>query len=282
MGNGMRGDIMVPLKQRFGVKRIVEVYGATEGVGSFINFEEIPGVCGNLSLGPMRQGEIAKYDLEEDELVRDENGYAVKVEVGETGLLLCEINQLNKFAGYVNNPAATEEKLLHDVFGPVDTYFDSGDLVQLHDKDYFSFVDRLGDTFRWKSENVSTNQVADVLMDFGGFEDANVFGVKVPGTEGRCGMVAFKLLDGAVFDPKGLAAFVMEHLPSYARPYFVRLRQELDVTNSFKRVKKHLQADGFDPAVITDALFFLHPQENEYVPLTPELYRAIAEQSMKF
>lgn len=282
MGNGIRGDIMIPFKQRFGIERLIEVYGATEGVGSFVNFEEIPGMCGNLNLGNMRQGEIVKYDLEEDEIVRDENGWAVKVQPGETGLLLCEINELNKFAGYVNNPTATEEKILRNVFRPNDMYFNSGDLVKLHEGDYFSFEDRLGDTFRWKSENVSTNQVADVLMQFGGIEDANVYGVKVPNTEGRCGMVALKLLDSSVFRPDEFAAFVMEKLPSYARPYFVRLRQELDITNSFKRVKKHLLQEGFDPEKIGDPLYFLHPEKNTYVPLTKELYQDIVENKVRF
>jgi len=281
MGNGMRGDIMQPFKDRFGVRTIVEVYGATEGVGSFINFEAIPGMCGNLSLGPQRQGEIARYDLDNDKLVTDKNGFAQRVAVGETGLLLCEINDLNRFAGYVNNPEATEDKIMRNVFQHGDKYFNSGDLVQLHERDYFSFVDRLGDTFRWKSENVSTNQVADTLIGFGGIEDANVFGVKVPGHEGRCGMVALKLLENVEFDPAGFAAYVQEQLPSFARPYFVRLRQELDITNSFKRVKNHLQKEGYNLALISDPLYFLDAETDSYIPLNQEICAAIDSGQIK-
>lgn len=281
-GNGMRGEYMEPFRKRFNIKTIYEVYGATEGVGSFLNMEQIPGMCGNLVLNGMRQGEIVRYDLEKDEIVRDENGWAVKCQPGETGLLLCEINELNRFAGYVNNPEATEAKILRNVFREGDQYFNSGDLVQLHEREYFSFVDRLGDTFRWKSENVSTNQVADVLNGFGGIEDANVYGVKVPNTEGRCGMVAIKPLDGVNLDMDAFARYVVEKLPSYARPYFVRIRNVIDATNSFKQVKTNLQKEGFDPAVVKDPLYFLDPRQNTYVPLTLALYHEIIEGKVQF
>ncbi|MGE5380424.1 MAG: long-chain-acyl-CoA synthetase [Methylocystaceae bacterium] len=280
-GNGMRGDIMLPFKERFGVKNLIEVYGATEGVGSFINFETIPGMCGNLSLGPQRQGEIVRYDFVNDEILRDAAGFAQKAEAGETGLLLCEINDLNRFAGYVNNPEATGAKIMHNIFREGDQYFNSGDLVQLHEHDYFSFVDRLGDTFRWKSENVSTNQVADTLIKFGGIEDANVFGVQVPGYEGRCGMVALKLLEGAEFEPQRFAAYVEEHLPAYARPCFVRLRQELDITNSFKRVKSQLQKQGYNLSLVNDPLYFLDAETNSYIPLNQEICAAIDQGEIK-
>ncbi|MGE5390202.1 MAG: long-chain-acyl-CoA synthetase [Deltaproteobacteria bacterium] len=281
-GNGMRGELMEPFRKRFGIKVLKEVYGATEGVGSFLNIEEIPGMCGNLVLGGMRQGEVIKYDLDEDVIVRNEKGFAVKCEQGDIGLLVCEINQLNVFAGYVNNPEATEAKIMRDVLAPGDKYFNSGDLVQLHDREYISFVDRLGDTFRWKSENVSTNQVSNVIDKFGQMEDSNVYGVKVPGMEGRCGMVAIKLQDGAVVDWERFSDYVNEKLPSFARPYFVRIRPEIDATNSFKQVKKGLQQEGYDPNIINDPLYFLHPDLCRYIPLTPEVYQDIVEQKVRF
>jgi len=282
VGNGMRGDLMEPFRKRFGIEQLKEIYGATEGVGSFMNLEEIPGMCGNLNMLGRRQGEIVKCDLETGELIRDENGYAIKCEVGETGLLICEINELNVFAGYVNNPQATEEKILRNVFKEGDRYFNSGDLVCLAENDYFSFVDRLGDTFRWKSENVSTTQVSNVVNRFGQMEDVNVYGVKIPGMEGRCGMAAIKLLEGEVIDWAKLGAFVCENLPSYARPYFIRVRDTIDATNSFKQVKTQLQREGFDPNVIKDPLYFLHPEKNVYVELTPELYEKIVSHEIKF
>lgn len=282
VGNGMRGDLMEPFRKRFDIEQLKEIYGATEGVGSFMNLEEIPGMCGNLNMLGRRQGEIVKCDLETGELIRDENGYAIKCEVGETGLLICEINELNVFAGYVNNPQATEEKILRNVFKEGDRYFNSGDLVCLAENDYFSFVDRLGDTFRWKSENVSTTQVSNVVNRFGQMEDVNVYGVKIPGMEGRCGMAAIKLLEGEVIDWAKLGAFVCENLPSYARPYFIRVRDTIDATNSFKQVKTQLQREGFDPNVIKDPLYFLHPEKNVYVELTPELYEKIVSHEIKF
>ncbi len=282
MGNGMRGDLMEPFKKRFNLERLIEVYGATEGVGSFINMAEVPGMCGSMVLNGQRQGEIVRYDVENDEIVRDKDGYAVKCSVGETGLLLCTINELNRFAGYVNNPKATEAKLLRNVFRPGDEYFNSGDLLQLHENDYMSFVDRLGDTYRWKSENVSTNQVGDVLNAFGTFEDANVYGVEVPGSEGRCGMAALKLLEGKKFEPQGLAEYVRQHLPSYARPYFVRLRPEIDATNSFKQLKGKLKQEGFNPALVSDPLYFLDTGKSCYVPLTGEIYEEIVSQRKTF
>ncbi|HNX29613.1 MAG TPA: long-chain-acyl-CoA synthetase [Syntrophomonadaceae bacterium] len=281
-GNGMRGDLMEPLRKRFAIDTIYEIYGATEGVGSFVNLEQIPGMCGNLDMLGRRQGEIIKCDLNTGEMLKGENGFAVKCEVGETGLLICEINDLNVFAGYVNNPTATEEKIMRNVLREGDCYFDSGDLVCLGEKDYFSFVDRMGDTFRWKSENVSTNQVSNVVNQFGQMEDVNVYGVQVPGMEGRCGMAAIKLLEGEIIDWGKLGAFVCEKLPSFARPYFIRLRNTIDATNSFKQMKTQLQKEGFDPAVIKDPLYFLDTDKCVYVELTPELYAKIVDHTIKF
>ncbi|NLJ71764.1 MAG: long-chain-acyl-CoA synthetase [Syntrophomonadaceae bacterium] len=281
-GNGMRGDLMEPFRKRFNITSIKEIYGATEGVGSFLNMEEIPGMCGNLVLAGMRQGEIIKYDFDNEKIVKDGAGYAIKCQPGETGLLVCEINELNQFAGYVNNPEATAEKILTNLITDGDKYFDSGDLVKLHENDYFSFVDRLGDTFRWKSENVSTNQVSDVVIKFGGLEDANVYGVKVPNTEGRCGMVALKPLDGYSINLNNLAQYVTEKLPSYARPYFVRIRQQIDATDSFKQLKQQLQKEGFNPNIIEDPLYFLDPRVNNYVPLSQEIYEEIAQNKVQF
>lgn len=281
-GNGMRGELMEPLRKRFDINTVFEIYGATEGVGSFLNLEQIPGMCGSLDMLGRRQGEIIKCDLNTGEILKDENGFAMKCGIGETGLLICEINQLNVFAGYVNNPKATEDKIIHNVLQAGDCYFDSGDLVCLGEKDYFSFVDRMGDTFRWKSENVSTNQVSNVVNRFGQMEDVNVYGVQVPGMEGRCGMAAVKMLEGEVIDWARLGAFVCENLPSYARPYFIRVRDTIDATNSFKQMKQQLQKEGFDPSIISDPLYFLDPEQKVYIPLVPELYAKIVDHTIQF
>ncbi len=173
-------------------------------------------------------------------------------------------------------------KILHNVLREGDEYFDSGDLVQLHERDFFSFADRLGDTFRWKSENVSTTQVSNVIIKYGQMEDTNVYGVKVPDMEGRCGMVAIKMLDGEQIDWDSFTEYVNDKLPIFARPYFVRLRNQIDATNSFKQVKQQLQKEGFNPNLISDLLYFLDPRENKYVELTPAIYEDIVNHKVRF
>jgi len=281
-GTGIRGDLILPFMERFGVEFVTDTYGTTEGVGLMVNLEGIPGICGNLTVNGLRQGEIIRWEFEKESIVRDEQNHAVKCLPGEIGLLVCEINARNPFAGYVNNPEATEAKILHNLFEDGDQYFDSGDLVRLHERGNFSFVDRLGDNYRWKSENISTNMVSSVIDGFGHIEDANVYGVEVPGMEGRCGMAALKLLEGESIDWIEFSAHIAGALAPYARPHFIRLRPVLDANNSFKQVKKNLQKEGFNPAAISDPLYFLHPERRHYVPLTPEIYDDIIGQRFRF
>lgn len=267
LGNGMRADYWTSFKERFGITRVIEVYGATEGVARLMNQKQIPGYIGNLNIAGIRIGEVVRYDVENEEIVRDEQGRPIKCRPGETGLLLAEINERAPFAGYVNNPIATEAKIMRNVFKPGDEYFHTGDLIKMHEGEYLSFVDRLGDTYRWKGENVSTNEVADILNSFGSIEDSNVYGVEVPGTEGRCGMAALKLLDGETLNLEDFADFVNKNLPVYARPYFIRFRDQVDATNSFKQMKTALKEEGFDPVLVKDPLYFLNPRTCTYVPL---------------
>lgn len=282
LGNGMRGDYWVEFQERFKIRRIVEVYGATEGVGGLTNLKGVPGMIGRLSTAGVRMGEVARYDAEKEELVRDEKGFVVKCRPGETGMFLAKISDVSPFSGYKGNTKATSEKILEGVFKPGDRYFVSGDLFKLHKKDYVSFVDRLGDTFKWKGEVVATNEVADILNRFGGIEDSNVYGVTVKGAEGRCGMVALTPLQGASVDWKKFAAYVVRELPVYARPYFVRVRREKDATSSFKQLKTSLQKEGFDPKAVKDPLYFLDPRKNAYVKITPALYAEIQSGKIKF
>jgi citronellyl-CoA synthetase len=282
LGNGMRGEYWTQFKERFGIKKIVEVYGATEGVARIINLKQVPGMMGTLTVIGIRIGEVVQYDVESEKILKGDDGRPILCKPGETGLLICEINFRAAFAGYVNNPTATEAKILRNVFAEGDQYFNTGDLVKLHEGDFVSFVDRLGDTFRWKGENVATNEVADILNQFGQIEDSNVYGIEVKGAEGRCGMVALKLLEGAKIDWDAFAQYVIKNLPVYARPYFVRIREEIDATNSFKQIKTNLQKEGFDPNVIKDQLYFLDPRKNTYVPLTAELYEEIINHKIAF
>lgn len=275
LGTGMRGDYWQRFQRRFGIKRIIEVYGTTEGVGALTNTRGVPGMIGRLSSAGMRIGELAVFDNETERLVRNGNGFVKKCRPGETGMFLARINEISPFSGYRNSPEATADRIIRDVFRTGDCYFVSNDLMQLHDKDYVSFVDRLGDSFRWKGELVSTNEVADILHHFAGFEDSNVYGVKVNGCEGRVGMAALTLREGITMDWDRFAAYVADNLPAYARPSFIRIRSEMDITSSFKQCKTVLQMQGFDPGLIPDPLYFLDSEKKTYRPLTRDCYIGI-------
>lgn len=283
LGNGMRGDYWVEFQDRFKIKKIIEVYGATEGVGALNNMKGIPGMIGCLTVGGiLRMGEVVKYDIDKEEIIRDANGFAVKCKPGENGLFLAAINSTNPFSGYKNNNGATNAKIIENVFKNGDRYFISGDLFKLHKKDYVSFVDRLGDTFKWKGEVVATNEVSDIISRFGAFEDCNVYGVAVKNTEGRAGMAALVLLKGKTLDVPGFSKYVVENLAVYARPYFIRLRKEKDATTSFKQVKSHLQNEGFDPQKVKDPLYFFDPVKLKYIKLTPKVYADIQKGTYRF
>ena len=282
MGNGLRIDYWEAFQKRFGIKSIIEGYGATEGVGGLVNLTRVPGMIGRIGLGPIRLGEVARYDLENERLITDSNGFSQKCAVGENGMFLIEINPRNPFSGYKGNRAATNDKIIKNVFKPGDRYFLSGDLFKLHKGNYVSFVDRLGDTFKWKGEVVSTNEIADVINGYQGIEDANVYGVSVSHCEGRAGMAALTILPDEKMDWDQFTAHVTENIPVYARPYFVRVCSENDATTTFKRVKHTLQKEGYRPGSVKDPLFFLDTRENRYVSLTEKLYGEIENGEIKF
>jgi len=281
-GNGMRGDYWIEFKKRFKIENIVEVYGATEGVGALINKKGVPGMIGKLRILWIKMGEVAAYDPEKEEFIRNKDGFIKKCKIGEKGMFLPEINKLSPFPGYKNNRGATNSKIIHDVFKKGDTYFISGDLFQLHKGNYVSFVDRLGDTFKWKGEVVATNEVADMINKFGNIEDSNVYGVEVKNTEGRCGMVSLTPLPDTVIDMDRFADYVVEKLPVYAIPYFVRIRPEKDATTSFKQIKTGLKNEGFDPSIIKDTLYFLNPETKKYITINNNEYKKIQNGEYKF
>jgi len=282
LGNGMRGDYWVEFQNRFGIKKIIEVYGSTEGVGTIANLKGVPGMIGKLTVAGIRMGEVVKYDIDKEEIIKDSKGFAVKCGVEETGLFLAAINDLNPFSGYKNNKNATHAKIIEDVFKQGDRYFISGDLFKLHKNGYVSFMDRLGDTFKWKGEVVATNEVSDILSRFGSFEDCNVYGVEVNKTEGRAGMAALTMLPGVKFDLNKFASYVTDNLTVYARPHFIRIRKEVDATSSFKQIKATLQKEGFNPDVIKDPLYFLNPEKNKYIKITKNIYNDIEKGAYKF
>ncbi|MEI9965560.1 MAG: hypothetical protein WDM92_13720 [Caulobacteraceae bacterium] len=206
--------------------------------------------------------------------MRGEDGLCVECPPGEIGECVGEIGQdaRRAYVGYADR-SASENKVLHDVFRKGDAFFATGDLM-LQDRDgYFYFVDRIGDTFRWKGENVSTTEVAERLSGFPGVHEVSVYGVQVPGYDGRAGMAS--LVVGPEFDPKALAAYVEQELPGYAQPLFLRLEAAIEVTGTFKHRKVDLVAEGFDPDQVRSPLYYKSPGKG-YVKLSKATYAKIA------
>ncbi len=268
VGNGLRPDIWIPFQERFGVPVCREFYGATEGNAPVMNFEGRPGMVGRRRRGQV----LVRCDQATGDMIRNADGFCDEIGPGEIGLMLGKISAVMKFDGYVDKKASSK-KIVRNIFKPGDQYFNTGDLIQLHDNGWLSFADRIGDTFRWKGENVSTNEVAEILNGCDGVLEANVYGVKVPHTDGRAGMVA--LSTDRDFDLEAFASYVLAELPKYQRPYFVRMldSDEMRTTTTLKHQKVDYRREGFDPEAIDDPLYFL--AEDKYVPIDTALYGKI-------
>ena len=202
-------------------------------------------------------------------------GFEVKINPVDTPTSL-SLGQQGNFEGYTK-ASETEKKILHDVFKKGDAWFRTGDLMRRDEHGYFFFVDRIGDTYRWKGENVATSEVTEALSVIPGVREANVYGVTVPGMDGRAGMAAL-VVDG-MFDIPGLGKRLA--LPHYEKPVFLRLQPEIAVTGTFKQRKVELVKDGFDPSALPDPVYWLNPASGRYEQLTPAIYAAIVEDKIK-
>lgn len=280
LGNGLRPDIWMNFKHRFGLERVCEFYGASEGNVSFVNM-----LNKDLTVG-MTSQEVAlvRYNVDEDEIVRDNNGMAIRADEGEPGLLVGRITEDSVFEGYTD-AAATESKVLRDLLEPGDAWFNSGDLLKTVDVGYtlgyphYQFVDRVGDTFRWKSENVSTNEVGEIINGHPAVKICNIYGVEVPGADGRAGMAAITLETGQSFDPVEFASFVQEQLPAYARPVFVRVQPDLEVTGTFKLMKTELRKTAYNIAATEDPIYVMKPRSTSYETLDADYQRVLSSGS---
>jgi len=278
IGNGLRPDIWKDFKQRFGISKVFEIYGAAESNIYFVNLLNLDCTVGTC----MTPYAIVKYDIDADEPIRGDNGFMQRVKVGGTGLMLGEITETSPFAGYTNK-GATESKIFRDVFDKGDSWFNSGDLLRDIGYGHAQFVDRLGDTFRWKGENVSTTEVEKVTNTFPNISLSMAYGVVMPGSDGRAGMVAIiSDAEPEEFDFSGLAKHFRQSLPFYAVPKFIRFRTEFESTPTHKMKKVDSKREGFDPAGISDPLFVLLPDEAEYKPLTKVLHEKILNGKYKF
>ena len=268
VGNGLRPDVWDEFRDRFKVERIIEIYGASEGNALFINLFNKDKTIG------MTSADVAliEYDVADDEIIKNADGTCKKIMNEDPGLLIVKIGPNAVFNGYTD-AQASEKKILRDVFEEGDAWFNTGDLIRKVDvgfalgKEHYQFVDRIGDTFRWKSENVSTNEVGEILNGYHDVNMSNVYGVKIPGCEGRAGMVAFSLENREHFNWDEFSAYVENNLPKYARPIFVRIIEEMDTTGTFKLKKNDLREQAFDITSITDAVYCLKPNSNTYQPL---------------
>jgi len=264
-GVGMRSELWRPFMERFGIEEVYEHYAASEANTMFFNPLRLPGTVG-FCITPHR---LVRYDVNAGAIVRDRRGRPIRARRGEAGLLLCKVSERFHFDGYTD-PDASESKLLRDVFAPGDVWFDSGDLLRKIGWGHAVFVDRIGDTFRWKSENVSTGEVESILGGAPGVADCTVYGVLVPDYPGRAGMAAVVPGDG--FDPDTVLASLRRSLPPYAVPVFLRVVERLETTGTHKHRKGELREQAFDPGLVQDPLFVALAGAPGWQPITPELF----------
>ncbi|MGB7190175.1 MAG: long-chain-acyl-CoA synthetase [Acidobacteriaceae bacterium] len=278
-GNGMAPEVWEAFKERFKIPHILEFYASTEGGVSLFNVEEKRGSVGRIPLylahrfSPL----LVRIDYDTGEPLRNDGGLCIECAVDEPGEALGRsvddpTTIGTKFEGY-SNEQESEKKKLRDVVRPGDAWVRTGDLMRKDRQGFYYFLDRLGDTFRWKGENVATSEVAETICAYPGVKHANVYGVAVPATEGRAGMAT--LVTEEAMDLSLLRRHLANSLPGYARPRFLRLRGQLELTGTFKYSKSDLMRQGYDPSVITDPMYFDSLEHDRYVPLDCALYNRI-------
>ncbi|KAH8402139.1 hypothetical protein KR009_010001 [Drosophila setifemur] len=283
-GNGLRPQIWPQFVERFGIKKVGEFYGATEGNANIMNNDSTVGAIGFISriMPQIYPISIIKADPHTGEPLRNKKGLCERCGVDEPGVFIGKIvkgNPCRAFLGYVD-PKASSKKVVRDVFSKGDMAFISGDLLVADERGYLFFRDRTGDTFRWKGENVSTSEVEAQLSNIAGYKDVIVYGVSIPQTEGRAGMAA-------IYDPSRevkvslLGEELAKSLPSYARPQFLRFLRRIDLTGTFKLRKVELQQQGFNPEIIEDEIFYAMP-DGTYAPLTQSIYERIQRNELRF
>ena len=273
VGNGLRASIWKEFKTRFKIDSVLELYGSSEGNIGFTNFLNFENTVG---LSPFPYA-IVKYDKENECPVKDEKGRLIKVKNGEAGLLIGEITEKTPFHGYTD-PSKTEKSILRNAFKKGDAWFDTGDLMRPLGFRHAQFVDRLGDTFRWKGENVSTTEVELIVDSVENISETVVYGVEIPNTDGRAGMASIRLdCEESQFDFKGLLESLKASLPMYAVPVFLRISEEVDTTGTFKHKKAPLKEKGFDLNKHKSPIYVWLPRSQEYVPLCKDLQGKIEE-----
>jgi citronellyl-CoA synthetase len=286
VGNGLRPDIWLQFKERFNIDRIGEFYAASEGNGGFANVFNKDLTVG-LGVAPVK---LVEYDVASDEIKRDSEGHCIEVPEGSPGLLLIEVTEKSRFDGYTSEDA-TNQKILRNALVQDDIYFNTGDLMKVVDvgfafgQKHYQFVDRVGDTFRWKSENVSTNEVGEIINSHDEVAFTNIYGVEIPGADGRAGMAAIvfnNARSSREVDLQSLSAHILENLPSYARPLFLRILDELPTTTTMKLQKNELRDQAFHLDQVEHELLVLEPGTDCYRKLDSDFYDRIMAREVAF
>src|SRR5262245_12741161 len=283
IGNGLRPEIWARFQARFRIPHIMEFYGATEGNVGMINYDGKIGSIGRVPwyMRNIQKIRLVRYDIDKGAPKRGADGLCTETSNGEVGEAIGKIDPRDprfRFDGYTASED-TEKKIVRNAFRKGDAWFRTGDLMRRDKHGYFYFVDRTGDTFRWKGENVATSEVAEALSLFPGINEANVYGVVIPGGEGKAGMAA--LVTTPEFDIDALARHLEANLPPYARPIFLRFQQQIEATSTFKQRKVELQTQGFNPSVIRDSLYIRDAETGRYSVLTSERYDDICRGATK-
>ncbi|MBY9021392.1 MAG: AMP-binding protein [Candidatus Lokiarchaeota archaeon] len=272
LGIGLRKEIWEKFQSRFQIEHILEFYGLTEGHRTLVNVEEIPGMIGRLTQSGLI---LVKVNPETGEFYRNESGYCIKCKPGDIGMVLLKIDKGTFFTGYTEKEK-TEVKFQHNVFLKDDTYFNTNDMLMLHDDLWVSFADRFGDTYRWKGENVSTLEIESILNSYPSINLSAVYGVHIPNTEGKAGMAAIKLNPAVKFEIEHFSRFIVDVFPIYSIPVFIRIcEDELEITGPYKIKKTNLQLEGYDIEFITDILYLWDQQHKMYIFLDNDLYQKL-------
>lgn len=273
IGNGLRPDIWKNFKYRFNINEVYEFYASSEGNMTFtntLNLDDTVGWCAS-------KYEIVKYDREKGEPIRDKKGFLQKVKWGEVGLMIFEISEKYPFPGYVKKEE-NDKKLIKNAFKNGDQWFNTGDLMRNIGFGHSQFVDREGDTFRWKGENVATAEVEEILNAYPAIHISSVYGVSIPHTDGKAGMAAIQLKENHTLDWEDISAYLEKELPSYAVPIFIRIVEKFELTSTYKVVKSQLKKEGFIES--TDLVWFKKSKHSLYQPLTKELLEEIKKKGI--
>lgn len=277
-GNGLSPEIWKEFKKRFGIREVYEHYGMTEMWGAFVNYLNLDCTVG-YNAAPYA---IIKYNIEKNEPERDRNGFLLRVEEGEAGLLIIQTWSDYVFAGYTDK-GASEKKIFYNVFEKGDVWMNAGDIVRNIGYTHAQFVDRLGDTFRWKGENVSTTELEDLISSLEEIEHTSVYGVEIPGCEGRAGMASILAsVNVEKFDFNNFLSTLQNKLPKYAIPIFVRFLSELSTTSTYKIQKYDMKKIGFNIKKTNNPIYVYLPGSTKYTILTKKIYENILNRKYRF